>query len=140
MRQIIFIFLVLIVAATSQAQSKEERIKAIKIAFITEELALTAEQSQAFWPIYNEMHEKLRKQRKAAKNKPDVENMSDADLEKWLNQHLQAEEERVNLQRTYVEKFKKIISIRQIVKLTQAERSFKRELLKHAKEHRAKFN
>lgn len=136
MKSLVIIFLALVITTTSFAQSKEERIKAIKVAYITEELALTTEQAQAFWPIYNELHEKLRKQRKDAREKPDVDNMSDAELETWLNNHLKAEEERVALHKVYLEKFRKVITVRQIVKLTQAEHSFKRELLQHAKEHR----
>lgn len=139
MKLIQALFLALIVITTSYAQeprSKEDRIKAIKIAFITEELALTPEQSQGFWPVYNELQEKLKKHRGEDKGRPDFDAMSDAELETWLNNHLKEEEERVALSRTYIEKFKKVISIRQIVKLKKAEHDFKRQLLEHSKEHR----
>ncbi len=139
MKLIQALFLALIVITTSYAQeprSKEDRIKAIKIAFITEELALTPEQSKGFWPIYNELQEKLKKQRGGEKGRPDFDAMSDAELETWLNNHLKAEEERVALSRIYVEKFKKVITVRQIVKLKKAEHDFKRQLLEHSKERR----
>ena len=38
--------------AFSQRKEKEERIKALKIAFITERLALTETQAQKFWPPF----------------------------------------------------------------------------------------
>ena len=41
----------------------KEKIKALKVAHITEQLDLTAKEAQAFWPVYNaneEAHYKLR--------------------------------------------------------------------------------
>lgn len=133
------ISLLLILTMTVQAQegrSREERVKAIKVAFITEELQLTTEQSAQFWPIYNEFQSKLKALRKSARNRIDEDTMSDQELEAWLEGHLKKEEEKAALHRAYVEKFKQVISVRQIVKLSKAERQFKRKLLERAKERR----
>jgi len=116
--------------------SKEERIQALKVAFISEELDLTSEQSQKFWPLYNEFQTKLNKVRKNRMKRLDVDNLSEAELELLLEKHLKAEEEKVVLSRTYIQQFKKVISIRQVVKLTQSEYRFRRELLRRAKERR----
>jgi len=131
--------LLLLLTITVQAQegrSREERVKAIKVAFITEELQLTTDQSAQFWPIYNEFQDKLKALRKSYRNRVDVDAMSDEELEAWLEGHLKKEEEKAILHRAYVEKFKTVISIRQIVKLSKAERQFKRKLLERAKERR----
>lgn len=117
-------------------RSKEERIKAIKLAFITEELALSPQQSQDFWPLYNELQEKLRNLRRKLRRKQDFDNMSDEAIEAFLEEHLRLEEEKIKLQRAYIQKFKKVISLQQIVKLTKAEHRFRKELLKKAKERR----
>jgi len=116
--------------------SKEERIKALKAAFITEELALTPEQSQSFWPLYNEMQEKIHGLKKSHTKRPDIDNMSNAALEALLEEHLKKEEEKIALHRVYTERFKKVITIRQIVKLTQSEHRFRKELLRRTKERR----
>jgi hypothetical protein len=132
--------LLFLVFATSyiqaQDRSKEDRIKAVKAAFITEELALTPEQSQNFWPLYNELQNKLDGYKKGEREKPDFDKMSDAELEAWLDGHLKQEEERIALQRAYIQKFKAVITMRQIVKLSMAERRFKKELLEHIQERR----
>ena len=39
-------------------QEKREKIKALKVAFLTEKLALTSDEAQKFWPIYNAFEEK----------------------------------------------------------------------------------
>ena len=132
---LLFIFII----GTAQAQerrSKEDRIKAVKVAFITEELELTPKQSEGFWPLYNEMHQKIRALRKEGRGKPDIDKMSDAELETWLDNHLKIEEDKIGLQRTYIQKFKAVISIRQVAKLSRAEHRFKRELLNRSKERR----
>ena len=41
----------------------KEKVKALKVAHITEQLDLTAKEAQAFWPVYNtneEANDKLR--------------------------------------------------------------------------------
>lgn len=139
-RNIMYGFLLFILSISiSQAQerrSKEERIQALKVAFITEELNLTPEQSQGFWPLYNELQGKLKKLKKDRIKRPDIDNMSDAELEKLLENHLKVEEEKAALNRTYAQRFKKVITIRQVVKLTQSEHRFRKELLRRAKERR----
>lgn len=139
-RNIMYGFLLFILSISiSQAQerrSKEERIQALKVAFITEELNLTPEQSQGFWPLYNELQGKLKELKKDRIKRPDIDNMSDAELEKLLENHLKVEEERVALNRAYAQRFKKVITIRQVVKLTQSEHRFRKELLRRAKERR----
>lgn len=139
-RNIIYGFLLFILSISMiQAQehrSKEERIQALRVAFITEELALTPEQSQGFWPLYNELQGKLKALKRNHKKRPDIDNMSDAELEALLENHLKMEEEKIALHRSYAQRFKKVITIRQIVKLTQSEHRFRKELLRRAKERR----
>ena len=39
--------------AYAQEHNKHERIKALKVSFITEKLELSATEAEKFWPIYN---------------------------------------------------------------------------------------
>lgn len=117
-------------------RSKEERIKALKVAFITEELDLSPKQSQGFWPLYNELHDKLEVIRKKFKVKPDLDQMTDEEIELFLENHLKLGEEKIELHRVYIQKFKKVINLKQIARLSLVERKFKRELLMRSKEKR----
>ncbi|BDS14425.1 Spy/CpxP family protein refolding chaperone [Aureispira anguillae] len=131
--------LLLLCVGTVKAQehrSKEERIKAVKVAFITEELELTPEQSQGFWPLYNEMQEKLYALKRQHKKKVELDKMSDAEIEAFLEEHLRLSEEKIELHRAYIQKFKAVITLQQIAKLTRSEHRFRRELLKRSKERR----
>ena len=49
-------------------QAKQNSIQVLKVAFITKDLFLTAEEAQKFWPVYNSYTEELKKVRKDYKN------------------------------------------------------------------------
>ena len=68
--------------------------------------------------------------------KAKIEDMSDAEIEKWLNDRMKTEEKKIALHRTYIQKFKTVISIRQIALLQRAEKRFKRELLRRVRERK----
>jgi hypothetical protein len=61
MRLVILLFVLALFATSMSAQEPEhmERIKAQKIAFITEQLSLTPAVAQKFWPVYNEFSTKV---------------------------------------------------------------------------------
>ena len=59
----------------SQHKERDERIKTLKIAFITERLAFTESEAQKFWPIYNAFEDENNKLRRQSYNKRKVENM-----------------------------------------------------------------
>src|SRR5687768_4964201 len=40
------------------APSGQERVRALKVAFITQKLNLTSEEAEKFWPIYSEYQDK----------------------------------------------------------------------------------
>lgn len=48
----------------NQRQAKRANIEALKVAYITRELNLTAEEAQKFWPIHNGYIEELKQVRK----------------------------------------------------------------------------
>ncbi|MCB0521148.1 MAG: hypothetical protein H6577_07295 [Lewinellaceae bacterium] len=115
----------------------QEKIEAYKIAFFTEKLQLTPDESKDFWPLYNQYDDEM----ESLKNKYNldgkrVELMSDKEVEDFINQHLNAEEQRVKLQRDYVERFKKILPIRKVAMLQRLDREFKMALLDEIKKRR----
>ena len=51
---LLLLFLFSIISyAQPRIKEKREQIKALKVAFITNELSLTSEEAAAFWPLYN---------------------------------------------------------------------------------------
>ena len=69
MKQII-IFLTLFGFLTTYGQGNENKtkqVKALKVAFITNELGLTPTEASQFWPVYNTFDQKIRNLRKDKK-------------------------------------------------------------------------
>lgn len=124
-------------------ESKKEKIEQLKIAFITSELELTTEQAEKFWPVYNEMSDKLKDERKVRKDKntelkDGLETLSEADIKKKTNEILDSEIKEAELKKEYTEKIAGIIGYKKATKLLSLEQRFKRELLNKLNEHPSK--
>ena len=115
----------------------QEKIEAYKIAFFTERLQLTPDESKDFWPLYNQFDNELEALKDKYKlDSKRIELMSDREVEEFISQHLLVEEQRVKLQRDYVERFKKVLPIRKVAMLQRIDREFKIALLEEIKKRR----
>ncbi|RMA64660.1 sensor of ECF-type sigma factor [Ulvibacter antarcticus] len=118
------------------AQSdRHEKIKALKVAFITEELDLTPTEAEAFWPIYNVYSDEMHQLRKTEMNevykrlKDGIDTLSDAEANELIDKGHQIESDRLMLQKELSLKLRKAIPPKKIIKLRKAEEDFKRKLL-----------
>lgn len=91
----------------------EDKIKALKIAFITQKLDLTASEAQKFWPVYNVYDEEVIKLRK--NNNGDV---------------IERDEKLLNIRKKYKVQFEKIIGAERTNKLYTVEGEFRNVLIK----------
>lgn len=139
-KQIITLLLLLSNLAFYGQEEKKEKIKALKIAFITKDLNLSSSEAEKFWPIYNAFDEKqfelrmikMRKIRAELKSKP-LESFSEAEANALLTQIDNIEEETLQNRRKLIVDLRKIISPLKILKLKQAEDNFNKTLLKQYK-------
>lgn len=96
MKKHVSIFVVMFVLhfpVFSQAELGDRpNIQNLKIGFVTRQLALTSEEAQRFWPLYNEYTHELKKARQ--EQKEDV---------------LAFEERALNIRKKYKAEFKKIL-------------------------------
>ena len=120
---------------TKERHRKEmsEKIKASKIAFITEQVKLTPEEAEKFWPVYNEMEAKkedithnLMDRFRGKEERPEP---TDDEALEIMNQRLSLEEKLLDLKAEYQEKFLDILSPVKILKLYEAEDKFRRQLM-----------
>lgn len=118
-------------------KEKREKIKALKVAFITEQLDLSTDEAQKFWPIYNANEEKqfeLRhKKMRSIINKFEnggLEKLSDKEATSLIDQIETIEDELHNSKKTYIRELKTVISAKKIIKLKKAEDEFNRKLMK----------
>lgn len=121
----------------SKREQRKEKIESLRVAYITNELALTPEEAQVFWPVYNEYQAKADVSRKEFKQKynkqTDYNFATDKEAEDFINADIKHKSEEIELMKTYYEKLKKVISVKKVAKLRKAEESFRQELLKQVK-------
>lgn len=136
---IVLFFLTLSFTGLAQERTKRERIKALKIAFITEKLELTQTEAQKFWPIYN-AHElernMLRETIREKKRNLNIENMSEADAKILLTEMVAFEEEKIELKTDFVESLLTAIPAKKIILLKIADDEFNKRMLEEFKRRR----
>ena len=124
-------------------ENRIERVKALRIAYISDKLDLSPDEAQKFWPIYNaydESQAELRHEKMRAilnRFKPgNVENLSEKEASALLIQMEKIEEDLFNLRRKFIKDLQGVVSAKKIIKLKKAEEDFNRELLKQMREKR----
>ncbi|AUC77183.1 sensor of ECF-type sigma factor [Olleya sp. Bg11-27] len=136
MKTPIITLLVLLLSFSAIAQKdrakQHEKLKALKVAHITEQLSFTPKEAEAFWPIYNKFDEEkhiLRDVSQAKRNNIDVKKLTDSEAKALIKDMQDLEEAKVKSYKVYIDKLSQIISYKKIVLLFNAERSFKRKMI-----------
>ncbi len=124
-------------------RKKKEQIKALKVAFITDELSLTSDEATKFWPLFNAFEDKqqeIKKQKlKGYLNKIDddsFDKLSEKDASTMLAQIESTEDELYKLKKKFATALKGVISPVKILKLKKAEEKFNRKLLQQYRDRK----
>jgi hypothetical protein len=140
MKHTFLMLLVALFAFTATAQpdpeKREARVNAYRIAVFTEILNLSEEEAQGFWPIYNDFQgkrEQLQKQLRPAK---DLDSMNDKEVEDFLKKFHDTRQQELDLEKELTQKLRKVLSVRKIAKIPNAEREFRERLVQKLRENR----
>ncbi|MEN8788587.1 MAG: hypothetical protein ABF295_03650 [Flavobacteriaceae bacterium] len=112
-----------------------EKIKTLKVAFITERLGLTSDEAQAFWPVYNEHEKNIQRIRRTERVEiqakfMDMDLLTQSEASELLNQLMELEMTKQKLHIAFLEKMTTVISPKKTLLLIKAEEDFKRRLLR----------
>ena len=116
-----------------------ERMKSEKIAFITSELALTPEEAQVFWPVYNGIEAKKLDTQKTmmgayfAMVKAIDSNASESEIEKLLDNYIAAKQAYEDSDKDEVKQYRKVLPNKKVAKLYVAEEKFRRHQVRNMK-------
>jgi len=117
--------------------NNHKKIKALKIAFITQALDLTTKEAQNFWPIFNEYDKlefnlrivKMQTLNRKIRAAGGIDNFTDAEAKDILNQYLQIERQLSTAKISLNNNLKHVLSAKKIIKLFKAEQDFNKRLL-----------
>lgn len=124
-----------------QRKKDWERLQAEKIAFITQELDLTPEEAQVFWPVYNQCWKEVLASHKATREAfagirgKQAEGLTDKEMEKKLDAYIQATTRSNQVLADWYPKFKEVLPIRKVAKLYQAEEDFQQRMINNLRKH-----
>ena len=143
--------LALFICTATFSQKKRQRIsrdkiKAYKIAYITEQLNLTEKESEKFWPIYNLFDEKLHQLRsqessrirKLLSDEGGINDITESDAKEVMLSVSAIRDKTHKTYKEYYSKLKEVLSYKKILKLLSAEQGFKKSLFERLKKSRNK--
>lgn len=145
MKHFLIIFTLFLTAVTSlQAQDKDdhrEKIKAMKVAFITQELNMDSKKAQKFWPIYNKYEVERRELHKRENVDWDnVGRISESKAEEMLKEYLAIEREEYYIKKQLFSDLRKILSANEIITLHKLESDFNKKMIKEYRSRKAAEN
>jgi hypothetical protein len=135
----IVIILFFISAGLFAQRDRHDKIKTLKIGYITQELSLTPSEAEKFWPIYNVLDSKITELRKSerrdigSKLRDGFDTLTDEDADVLIDRWLQIESETLKLRQELVLNLRTVLPPKKIIRLRKAEDDFKRRLLEQYK-------
>lgn len=124
------------------SKESREKIKAYKVAFLTEQLNLTSNEAEKFWPIYNtydneqsSLRNKSRSEmKKSLKDNGQINAISEQEAERLILLKLENDRKIYQSQKDFISKIKKVLSFKKIIQLQVAEMEFGRKLMRRYKD------
>jgi hypothetical protein len=116
----------------AQDPNVKEKIQAARVAYITDQLALTPAEAEKFWPVYHEFAEKrqqLQKQYRQAKRNPDPSKTPEENDKNLVELGLKLKQSELDLEKTYSGQLLKVISAQKLRTLPEAEKRFRQMIL-----------
>lgn len=122
-----------------QDNTKQEKIKALEIAYIAKELDLTTEEAQKFWPVYNDYTREVNAliaDRKRKMQELRGRTRDDSTAEAALDKELGYERKMLEIRTRYKDRFMKVLPARKVGMVYKAERDFRNLMIRTIKERR----
>ncbi len=118
-------------AQDGERDEHREKIKALKVAYFTQELNFDEKTAEKFWPVYNKYEKKRRelhsREHIELKN---VECISEDEAEDLISEFLDVESEEYRIKKQLFKDLKHFMTAREIIKLHKLESEFHKKLIK----------
>lgn len=138
----LYLFLISFSQFAQPNEKREEKIRNLRIAFLSTKLDLTTEEAQKFWPLFNKFDDKhteffkQKKQMMQALRKSENENISEKELQNLLNNSEDVENKLQENRKIFIKSLQGIIPTQKIILLRKLEEDFKQKLLQQFKNRR----
>jgi len=125
-------------ACKTKSDKSEEKLKEEKVAFFNQKLNLTTQETEDFWPIYNEY---WRQKNQIYDNKrtamkycsKNLNQMTNDEITKYADMYINFQKQESDLLIEFNEKFKKVLPPKKVFLFYQTDYEFKTYLLQQIK-------
>jgi hypothetical protein len=139
MKTITSIIFIISFSLISFSQQNRDKIKTLKIAFITEKLDLSEKEAQQFWPIYNAFEDEqyqIRRNSFQGRNKINFETLTEKEASSLLKEMRSVETKRHALKTKFIDDLTKILPAKKIIMLDKVEDDFKHQMFEEYRRRR----
>ena len=142
MKKLILVtFAMIFFAGWSHAQDGDKKefnkkLNSMRVAFITQELDLSADEAKGFWPIYDAYTAERGTLRKENRSMTTKSGMTADEAEASIEGSFKNDAKEIELKKKYYGQLKEVIPVEKVAKLSEAEQEFRKQILKAAKERR----
>jgi Spy/CpxP family protein refolding chaperone len=136
----LFFFITNIFAQPGKGRHEDfEKYKAMKISFMTEQLELTPQEAQQFWPIYNEFEKKrfeFHQGRRSLEERvrKNYNTYSEDEFRKISYEMVDQFRKEYDLMKEYNEKFLKVLPAKKVVMIGPIEDDFRIKMIRDFRE------
>ena len=131
----------LMVPLTAQTEEQIARFKQERETYFTEKLQLTQQESEAFWPVYNDFHNRKMKLVQDERNTfrychKNADNLSDDEFVETLEKIRKLKDEQHQMEQEYYhEEFPKVLPPKKVMMLYKVEWDFRNHLIREIRGH-----
>ena len=124
----------------AQSQEQIDKFNEERKVYYTEELELTDSESKAFWPLYDDFHNRKMKLVEDERNTwlyahKNADNLSDKEILETQEKAYNLKVKQLELEREYYQgKFLKVLPAKKVLKLGKVEWDFRRYLIRKLRE------
>lgn len=115
-----------------------EKLEAQRVAYITNELELSTQEAQSFWPVYNEFKAEEEAMKASFRGKfsgpSRLKELSDEEAQKHINSMLEFEQKQLDLKVKYTKKLIAVLPVQKVAMLPEAERGFREKIVRRISE------
>jgi hypothetical protein len=120
-----------VLAQPGPPRETSERMEALRIAFMTERLALTPDESKAFWPMHEAFEAQMEAQRDAMRTQKDnfdAASATNVELQKFVNGFAEQRKSMVDLESEHLLAVAELLGAERALKLPEMKRELARNI------------
>jgi hypothetical protein len=128
------------VSRITAQKNRMELIKEEKMIFINDYCKFTDDEAKKFWPLHDEMQDKLKEIKRSMRRElrdikdKGVDNVSETDLKKAMDNRKGYEQKQLDVKWEYNDKFVAIVGVKKTAKFYEGEIAFRKKLLDRLKD------